>query len=268
MNKTIALTGGIITILIIGGLIIYGMGSAPAPADTAAAPSDTSTAVGAVDNTTNTTTITTTTTSIATAPSVTTSASSITRTTATIHGQITPNSSDTSYWFEYGEVADLGNTTALQSAGNGTATKTVSASLSSLKPLTKYYFRLNAQNQFGIMTGGTMTFTTLGPVAAGSPTVTTTNAGNVATSSATLRGHLNPNSYPTTYWFEYGTDSLLGNIFGSSAHVDLTSRGTATVTVSADIKSLGSNTKYYYQLVARNSYGTVRGDIIAFTTKR
>lgn len=87
-------------------------------------------------------------------------ASAVTRTTVNLNGQITPNSSDTTYWFEYGETNELGNTTAFQSAGNGTITKAVSTALSGLKPLTKYYFRLNAQNQFGTMTGGTISFTT------------------------------------------------------------------------------------------------------------
>ena len=139
-------------------------------------------------------------------------------------------------------------------------------SITNLKPLTKYYFRVNAQNQFGTMTGGTMTFTTSGPAASVLPTVVTTAAGNVATSSVTMRGRLNPNNYSTTYWFEYSTDSLLGSILGSSTHVVLT--GNAAVNVSADAKALTPNTKYYYQLVATNVGGTVRGDIVTFTTKK
>lgn len=195
-------------------------------------------------------------------------ASAITRTTSTLNGQITPNNAEASYWFEYGETTELGNTTAIQSGGNGTVTKSVSVTLSNLKPLTKYYFRLNAQNQFGTMTGGTMSFTTAGPIASGSPTVTTTNPGNVATSSATMRGHLNPNSYPTSYWFEYGTDRLLGSILGSSTHTELTGSATVTITVSANVKDLDPSVKYYYRLVASNSFGTVRGDVVTFTTKR
>lgn len=194
-------------------------------------------------------------------------ASSVARTTSTLNGQVTPNSSDSFYWFEYGETTELGNTTAIQLAGNGTVTKSVSASVSGLKPSTKYYFRFNAQNQFGTMTGGTMTFTTTGPAASLAPTVVTTNAGSVATSSVTMRGHLNPNSYPTTYWFEYGTDVSLVNVLGESTHTVLTGSATVTVSVSADAKNLTPNTKYYYQLVAGNVFGVVRGDIVNFRTK-
>ena len=88
-------------------------------------------------------------------------ASLVTRTSVKLNGQITPNSSETTYWFEWGETNELGNTTVPQSVGGGIATKTVSATLSTLKPLTVYYFRLNAQNQFGTMTGGTKNLTTL-----------------------------------------------------------------------------------------------------------
>lgn len=195
-------------------------------------------------------------------------ATAITRTTASLNGRVTPNSFETSYWFEYGETNDFGNTTSLQSAGKGTTPLSVSAELSDLKPLTKYYFRVNAQNQFGTMTGGTMAFTTTGPVASIAPTVVTTSAGSVATSSVVLRGRLNPNSYPTTYWFEYGTDSSLISILDESNHTVLTGSATVTVNVSADVKNLLPDTRYYYQLIAVNAGGTSQGDIMAFTTKK
>lgn len=194
-------------------------------------------------------------------------ASSVTRTGADLNGHVDPNGSDTLFWFEYGQTPDLGNITSFQSAGAGDVSQALSASLSGLKALTKYYFRVNAQNQYGTVNGTILSFTTSGPAASGAPTVSTSNPGNVATSSVTLRGRINPNGSPTTYWFEFGTDSLLGNILGSSTHTEITGNSSATVSVSADVQNLNPNVKYYYQLVASNSSGIVEGGIVIFTTK-
>lgn len=192
-------------------------------------------------------------------------ASDISRTTANLNGQVNPHNSQTTYWFEYGVSAELGNVTAFQSAGNGNALLTVSASLSNLNPLTKYYFRLNAQNQYGTVTGPILNFTTKGPAAPGVPTVSTEQASDIATSSVTLNGRLNPNGAQTTYWFEYGEDSLLGGLL-VTATPSQSLNGSAAVSVSADINDLEKNTKYFYRLMGRNQYGIVRGDIVFFRT--
>lgn len=194
-------------------------------------------------------------------------ASDISRTTANLNGHVNPNGSDASYWFEYGSDANLGFITAFQSAGNGTASMPVAISLSNLNPLTKYYFRLNAQNQFGTVNGAIQSFTTKGPAAPGVPTVDTTPATSVATSSATLNGRLNPNGASTSYWFEYSEDSFLGSILGTLTASQTVSQDASTVSVSADATGLQHNTKYFYRLVGRNQYGTVRGDTVSFTTK-
>ncbi len=195
-------------------------------------------------------------------------ATSVSRTTANLNGTVNPNSSSTSYWFEYGETTNLGNTTAFQGAGSGSAVSNVSVSVSSLKPLTKYYFRLNAQNQFGTVNGSIESFTTTGPAAPGQPSADTTPASGIATSSVTLTGRVNPNGASTTYWFEYGTDSLLGNLIGSGTAHQAVGSGTATVDASAEIRGLAQNTRYYYRVVAQNSYGTIRGDIQNFRTRQ
>ncbi|MEI6494501.1 MAG: hypothetical protein WCO03_00375, partial [bacterium] len=100
----------------------------------------------------------------------------ITRVTADLNGKVNPNNSPTGYWFEYGETTDLGNVTNLQSAGSGSNQQNVSASLSDLKPTTKYYFRLNAQNDFGTTNSALSNFTTQGPPAPGLPTARTDQA--------------------------------------------------------------------------------------------
>jgi len=180
---------------------------------------------------------------------------------------VNPRSSQTTYWFEYGDTTDFGHVTALQSAGSGNASASVSAQVSGLTPLTKYYFRINAQNQYGTVNGTTQNFTTRGPAAATAPSVTTRNAQDVGTSTAKLRGTVDPNGAETMYWFEYSTDSLLGSLLLKTTPRTSAGSGNANVSVENDVSALDSNTTYHFRLVAQNSAGTVRGDRETFKTK-
>jgi hypothetical protein len=195
------------------------------------------------------------------------SANSISRTTANIHGEVTPNKNSTQYWFEYGTSTSLGNTTAFVSLGDGSAAVAVSASLSSLDPVTTYYFRLNAQNQFGTVNGAILSFKTSGPASTTEPDASTRSASNIQTSKATFNGTVNPNGTETTYWFEYATDSLIGGILGQTTNKVSLGSGTKTVSVKTDVSNLTPKTTYYFQLVAQNEHGTVRGDRLSFKTK-
>ncbi|RJQ35397.1 hypothetical protein C4556_00335 [Candidatus Parcubacteria bacterium] len=87
-------------------------------------------------------------------------ASGVTRSTATLNGEINPNSATTQYWFEYGKSRDLGNVTTLASAGNGSTNGPAAVTLTNLDANTTYYYRLNAQNQFGTVNGTTLSFRT------------------------------------------------------------------------------------------------------------
>ena len=84
----------------------------------------------------------------------------ITRTGASMYGEVTPNQAKTQFWFEYGKTANLGEVTALTAVGEGSTKTPVSLSLSDLDPATTYYFRINAQNQFGTVNGATLSFET------------------------------------------------------------------------------------------------------------
>lgn len=202
------------------------------------------------------------------APAVqTTNASNVLRTAASINGRVNPQGYSANYWFEFGETSDLGSLTGFTPAGNGRIFASVSAQLSNLKPLTKYYFRLNAQNQFGTVSGSVFTFTTSGPAAPSQPAVSTNSATNIATSSATLNGRLDPNGSDTTYWFEYSKDSLLGNIIGTATPDQSMDGDDTPIGVKADISGLSRNTKYYYRIVARNQHGTTEGSVMSFRTR-
>lgn len=194
-------------------------------------------------------------------------ATDIARTTATINGEVNPNGTATNYWYEYGTDTNFGYTTSFQATNSGTSYMSVPTSISGLQPATKYYFHLNAQNQFGTVNGQVMSFTTTGPVASREPTVETSNAKNISSSDAVFTGSINPNGADTTYWFEYSTDSLLGSLIGAGTPKG-TITGTTNQAVQINVNGLERNTKYYYHLVGRNSNGTVNGSIVSFTTRK
>lgn len=197
----------------------------------------------------------------------TTTATAIARTDATINGEVNPNGIPTSYWFEYGTSTNFGGVTGYEQTNSGSTLVSVSSRITNLLPLTRYYFRLNVQNEFGTITGAVKNFTTTGPATFMKPTVQTSNATAVSSTDATFVGRINPNGSETTYWFEYSTDSLLGSLIGTG-----TPRGTVTgittLPVQINVNGLEKNTKYYYHLVATNQEGTVNGAIVSFTTKK
>lgn len=198
----------------------------------------------------------------------TSAATNVNRTSANLNGQMNPKGATSNYWFEYGLDTNFGSVTAFEAGGSGTSATNASAGLSSLNPLTKYFYRLNAQNQFGTVNGATMSFTTTGPASPGTPTVDTTGARDIATSSVTMSGTITSNGAQTTYWFEYSEDSLLGNILGTVTQSQVLAGDKGATSVSISEKGLSSDTKYFYRLVGRNQYGTIEGDVMSFTTKK
>jgi phosphodiesterase/alkaline phosphatase D-like protein len=194
-------------------------------------------------------------------------ATAIARTAATLNGSVDPNNAQTTYWFEYGSTQNFGNVSAFGAAGNGTNALTVTTPVTSLSPQTKYYYRLNAQNNYGTISGTTQSFTTSGPAVSGLPTVSTTAATNVSTSTATLSGRVNPHNIASSYWFEYSTSPQMSDILGTVAATQ-TLPGEVTTDVTGAVKGLSKGTKYYFRLVVRNPLGTVSGDPASFTTRQ
>lgn len=193
-------------------------------------------------------------------------ANGIERTSATIGGNVNPKGSATSYWFEYGTTDSLGIATSVKSAGNSETILAVSALVADLKPDTKYFFRVNAQNNFGTVNGTILSFTTDGPAAVNKPTVEIKAAAGVSAQSATLHGTVMPNGATTTFWFEYSTDSLVGTVLGTATSEQSVDSSDASANVSASLTDLAKNTKYNYRIAAKNSQGTVRSEVMSFTT--
>ena len=145
------------------------------------------------------------------------SATGIARTAANLNGEVTPNKVSTQFWFEYGETQNLGLVSTLQQAGSGSVKVPESLALSNLAPATTYYFRLNAQNSFGTTNGSILSFKTAGPpLTVAVPVVTTQVAGPVATTTATLRGTVNPVGAQTTYYYRMAAQNAGGIVRGAA----------------------------------------------------
>ena len=97
---------------------------------------------------------------------------------------------------------------------------------------------------------------------ADAPTVTTSSASGISTTSATLNGSVNPGGLTSAYWFQYG----LTTSYGSSTTTRGLTAGTSATSVSEPISGLTANTTYNYRLVAQNNAGTTYGSNLTFKT--
>lgn len=197
--------------------------------------------------------------------------SAISGTSAQLSGTVNPNGeapgglSDTTWRFEYS--TDQSNWS--QSAGGtvpGTTSDTpVSEEITGLKPSTKYFVRLSAQNAASNPTGGpsyssTLEFTT----AAIAPAISSGGAVEVGPTTARLIADLNPGGAATTYRFEYGTTTAYGQsvpVGGGQLGADV-----FTHPLSVQLTGLVPETKYHWRLVAENAAGSFEEADHAFTT--
>jgi hypothetical protein len=91
---------------------------------------------------------------------VTRHATNITQTSASVNGTVNPEGQATSYVFEYGTSSSYGAQTPAASAGSGTKTIVVSATLAALTPNTTYHYRLAATSANGTTFGHDSSFKT------------------------------------------------------------------------------------------------------------
>jgi len=95
------------------------------------------------------------------------------------------------------------------------------------------------------------------------PSVITKEATEISDSSATVHAVVNPNSSPTSVYFEYGTSTDYGNVV--EVEQDQLS-GITYLSVSAAISELSHSTTYHYRVKAENELGVTYGDDVKFTT--
>lgn len=96
------------------------------------------------------------------------------------------------------------------------------------------------------------------------PTARTGTFPEVALSSATLRGQVNPHGSETSYYFQYGITTAYGAQTETAAAGD----GSAEVGVAQAITGLAPDTTYHYRLVATSTAGTALGEDHSFTTRK
>lgn len=198
----------------------------------------------------------------AASPTVTTlSATSIGQTAATLHAAVNPHGAATTYAFQYGTSSAYGAQTQERSAGDGTASNSVTFRLTGLTPGVRYHYRVIASNADGTTTGADRSVRTkLPPVKP--PVVLGTAPFAPNASGVTFTALLNPSAAPTTYRFQYGTSTAYGlETFGKSL-----AAGVVPQSVSFRINSLAPHTTYHFRVVASNRAGTIYGpDVVAQT---
>jgi hypothetical protein len=188
-----------------------------------------------------------------------TQATGVTDTTATVSAKVNPGFGPTVFKFQYGTGTDYGNRTALSApfAEDGSE-HTVTVQIAHLFPATTYHLRAVATNFSGSVGGADITFSTAAP-----PGVDQVTASDVTRTTAKLRAQIAPNSSPTTYHFDYGTDAGYGQRTPESASIGSDSVGHPVVDAVA---GLNPGSVYHFRVVATNAFGTVTGNDQVFTT--
>lgn len=215
-------------------------------------------------------------------PDVTTKApAKVTGTTATLKGAIDGDGKPASYHFEVGETDAYGSLSTPVSETSGGAEEQVEAAVTGLKPDTKYYVRLVAQNENGTDCGAGLAFTTEGGESTGGhaesqacqlpgAAIEGESAVQVGASKARLQARINPRGHETTYQFEYGSQECSSNpgactlLPASPPHIGA---GESGVVVSLQLEGLAPDTTYHYRVLATNGLGTSEGIEGIFTTQ-
>src|SRR5262245_33183211 len=170
---------------------------------------------------------------------------------ARLNGQVNPIGSPTLAWFEWGTSLAYGNVTPPQSVGSGSNAVGLSNLIGGLVSGTDYHFRAHASNAFGSLVGLDQTFN----LNTQRPVVTTLAADQLTPNSARLRGQVNPSGWPTTAWFEWGSDTNYGNVIGMQD----VGQGSSVSNLNVVLNGLTTGTNYHYRLVATNAFGAGSG---------
>ncbi|MFH0887766.1 MAG: hypothetical protein V1871_00985, partial [Planctomycetota bacterium] len=196
-------------------------------------------------------------------PVVVATPATVSATSAVLNAIVNPNGDITTAWFEYGisatPITYPLSITAVTAIGSGTGSVAISATVGSLTSGTSYNFRCVATNSIGTTNGSNLTFITIPP-----PTCTTNAATNIANTTATLNGTVNPNGYNvTSCYFDYGTSESYGS---QQSVATLPGSGSSPISVTANVSSLAISTTYNFRVVAINAGGTTNGNNLTFST--
>ncbi len=158
---------------------------------------------------------------------------------------------------DYGLTKSFGTTKPCNPGTPYTGTKNVSVDLEGLFTEADYYYRVQATNSNGMNETFENVLHTVAVLETETGAVT-----NLASTSATLNGSLDPDGMPTTYKFQYGLDT--------NYDLETPSAGAGSGTGAAPVTPVGvedlqPGRTYHYRLVATNALGTTFGDDRTFT---
>jgi hypothetical protein len=174
---------------------------------------------------------------------------------AKLTGSLSPDGTDTHYYFEYGTTSAYGSTSpAPPGTDAGSASEAVHAQtvLSGLTPATEYHYRLVAVNTFGTTNGEDATFTTLPP-----PAISAEAATNLTATTADLSANVNPGGQSLTQCeFQYGTNASDEHSLPCSPSLAQIGSGSSDVAISAHLSGLQENQPYRWRVIATNASGT------------
>ena len=194
--------------------------------------------------------------------SATSAATGISSSSATFNGSVNANSFNTTVKFQYGTSTSYTATvTASQSPVTGTTSTSVSYVITGLIPNQTYHYRVMGSNVADTTYGSDAAFTTTAIV----PTVSTSAATSIGSTSATFNGTVNANNASTAVTFEYGLDTSYGTT-ATAAQSPVT--GTTATSVSKAVSGLIPNTTYHYRVKGVNTAGTTYGGDLTFTTPK
>ena len=185
----------------------------------------------------------------------------ITSTTAELYGEVI--STGELKITSFGHCWSTSNTPTVenmyQDNDNYTSNKYVT-NITGLNPLTKYYFRAYAINSIGTAYGDELSFTTN---EAGEPIITTTNASDITSISVNLEGEITDTGMALItqhgHCWSTGQNPTIGDSKTSLGAIGLGS-------FISNVSSLTQNTIYYFRAYATNSFGTVYGSSLSFST--
>ena len=186
----------------------------------------------------------------------------ITTTSAYLSATAIGNNLLTSTSFTYGVQPDLsGASVTVDSVQvTGTVPTAIEVGITNLLPGTTYYYRANATNVAGSVSGTIAQFTTLG----GAPSAASGSASAIASDSAFVTGTVNANTVATQAFFQYSQTPDFSTLDGTVIAGDVT--GEESATLSASFVRLQPGATYYWRIAATNAAGTTVGDTQSFTT--
>ncbi len=188
-------------------------------------------------------------------------------TTATVGGEVNPESLDTHYYVQYGTGAEeyTQSTPAPPGidAGSGDTPVVLGSeagppdiSLEGLTPGAVYYYRLVASNEDGTTYGNPETVAV--PPA---PLVGPARVSEITQHTATITTSINPEDLHTLYKLDVGTSTAYGTPYPGE-----TDAGSTPVQLTFDLTELEAGTTYHFRLIAADSDGTSSEPDQTFTT--